>query len=141
MCRAGRDCDRLVRTLVEFTGTCYTEIMTETTIGTSTPAGEQIAAFNEKKNDHSYLVFNKQKIKLVEKITIGRDSDNTIVVGNRLVSRHHCIIQRIKDAYFLKDEESTNGTFVNGSRIPPDKYYRLNPGDKIEIGGSIIEMS
>ena len=135
-------CDRPVRTLVGFAGTCYTESMTETTIGTGTPLGEHLAAMSEvKKNDHSYLVFNKQKIKLVEKITIGRDSDNDVVVDDRLASRHHCIIQKIKDSYFLKDEESTNGTFVNGSRIPLDKYIRLNPGDKITVGASIIEMS
>ena len=44
--------------------------------------------------------------------------------------------QKIKNAYFLKDENSTNGTFLNGRRLPADKYVRLNPGDKITIGNS-----
>lgn len=44
------------------------------------------------------------------------------------------MIQKIKDAYFIKDEESTNGTFVNGIKIPAGKYVKLNRDDKITIG-------
>ena len=39
------------------------------------------------------------------------------------------------------DEKSTNGTFLNGHRIPPDKYVKLNPGDKITIGATTLVMS
>lgn len=113
--------------------------MAETTIVTSSPVGQQLSEI--KKGELSYLVFNKKKIELVAKITVGRDGDNNVIVDNKLASRHHCVIQKIKDAYFLKDENSTNGTFLNGSRIPPDKYVRLNPGDKITVGGSTIVMS
>jgi pSer/pThr/pTyr-binding forkhead associated (FHA) protein len=113
--------------------------MAETTIVTSSPVGRQLSDI--KKGELSYLMFNKKKIELVAKITIGRDSDNIVVVDDKLASRHHCVIQKIKDDYFLKDENSTNGTFHNGSRIPPDKYVRLNPGDRITVGGSTIVMS
>lgn len=113
--------------------------MAETTIVTSSPVGQQLSGI--KKGELSYLVFNKKKIELVAKITVGRDSDNHVVVDNKLASRHHCVIQKIKDAYFIKDEGSTNGTFLNGSRIPPDKYVRLNPGDKITVGSDDIVMS
>ncbi len=112
--------------------------MPETTIVSSSRVGQQLSEM--KKGELSYLEFNKKKIELVAKITVGRDSDNNVVVDNKLASRHHCVIQKIKDAYFLKDEDSTNGTFLNGSRIPPDKYVRLNPGDKITVGGEIISL-
>ena len=70
-----------------------------------------------------------------------RYADNTdIVIDSKLASRHHCIIQKIRDAYFLKDEGSTNGTFLNGRRIPPDKYVKLNAGDKLTIGSSNLIM-
>ena len=101
--------------------------------------GQQLSEI--KKGELSYLVFNKKRIELVAKITIGRDGDNNVIVDNKLASRHHCIIQKVKEAYFLKDENSTNGTFLNGSRIPPDKYVHLNAGDKITVGGSTIVMS
>ena len=113
--------------------------MPETTIVSSSPVGQRISQVTG--GELSFLMVKKQKIDLVEKITIGRDSDNKVVVDNKLASRHHCVIQKIKDAYFLKDENSTNGTFLNGSRIPPDKYVRLNPGDKITVGGETMVMS
>ncbi|MBP5464542.1 MAG: tetratricopeptide repeat protein, partial [Treponema sp.] len=55
---------------------------------------EQAAPLHEiKENDVSYLQYNNCKIELTEKITIGRDSDNNMVVDDKFVSRHHCIIQ------------------------------------------------
>ena len=86
------------------------------------------------------MVFNKKKIQIAAKITLGRESDNDVIIDSKLASRHHCIIQKIRDAYFLKDEKSTNGTFLNGVRISPDKYVKLNAGDKITIGSANLIM-
>ncbi|MCR5218246.1 FHA domain-containing protein [Treponema sp.] len=113
--------------------------MADTTVVNASPLGQHLERIAESQQV-SYLVFNKKRITLVAKIMIGRETDNTIVVDNKLASRHHCMIQKIRDAYFLKDENSTNGTFLNGRRIPPDKYVRLNPGDKITIGSSNLIM-
>lgn len=114
--------------------------MAETTIVTSTPLGRHLDKIAESQQV-SYLMFNKKKIQLVAKITIGRETDNDIVIDSKLASRHHCIIQKIRDAYFLKDENSTNGTFLNDRRIPSDKYVRLNRGDKLTIGSTNIVMA
>ena len=114
--------------------------MEDVTIATSSAVGKHLEKIAEG-TSVSYLVFNKQKITLVAKMTIGRSFDNTIVIDNKLASRHHATIQKIKDAYFLKDEESTNGTFLNGVRVPAGKYVRLNPGDKITIGAATLVMS
>lgn len=114
--------------------------MDDKTIVTDSPVGKQLGSIGEYK-PASYLVFNKKKVELVAKITIGRDSDNDVVVDNKLASRHHALIQKIKNAYFLKDANSTNGTFVNGVRIPKDKYIKLNPGDKITIGNMNLVIS
>ena len=114
--------------------------MEDTTIITNSPVGRHLDAIAES-NPASYLVFNKKRIKLVTKITIGRETDNDIVVDNKLASRHHAIIQKIKDDYFLKDENSTNGTFLNGKKIPEGKYVRLNSGDKITVGNMSLVIS
>ena len=114
--------------------------MAETTIVTSSPLGQHLDKIAEAQQV-SYLVLNKKKIELVAKISIGRESDNDIVIDSKLASRHHCIIQKIRDAYFLKDENSTNGTYINGRRIPSDKYVRLNVGDKVTVGSSNIVMA
>ncbi|MBO4387051.1 MAG: FHA domain-containing protein [Treponema sp.] len=114
--------------------------MAETTIVNDSPIGQHLNKIAESKQV-SYLVFNKKKIDLAAKISFGREPDNTVVIDSKLASRHHCIIQKIRDEYFLKDEGSTNGTFLNGSRILPDKYVRLNSGDKIRIGSSELVIS
>src|SRR5574344_408436 len=107
--------------------------MEDITIATDSPVGRHLDAISEG-NQASYLVFNKKRIELVTMITIGRESDNDIVVDNKLASRHHAVIQKIRDAYFLKDHDSTNGTYLNGQMIPKDKYVKLNRGDKITVG-------
>ena len=70
--------------------------MNDTTIITNSPIGQHLDAIGESK-PASYLMFNKKKIELVTKITIGRSTDNDVVVDNKLASRHHAIIQKIKD--------------------------------------------
>lgn len=114
--------------------------MSDETIVTSSPVGKHLDSIGESR-PASYLMFNKKKVELVAKITIGRESDNDVVVDNKLASRHHAMIQKIKDAYFLRDEGSTNGTFINGVRIPKEKYVKLNPGDKITIGNMNLVIS
>ena len=114
--------------------------MQEATIVTNSPVGHRLESVAEC-TPVSYLMFNKQKMNLVEKLTIGRSSDCELVIDNKLVSRFHASIQKIKDAYFLKDENSTNGTFLNGHRIPGDKYVKLNPGDQITVGSVSMIMA
>ena len=94
--------------------------MSDETIVTNSPVGKHLDSIGEAR-PASYLMFNKKKVELVAKITIGRESDNDVVVDNKLASRHHAMIQKIKDAYFLRDEGSTNGTFINGVKIPKEK--------------------
>jgi len=114
--------------------------MSDTTIITSSPVGKHLDSIGESK-PASYLMFNKKKVELVAKISIGRDGDNDVVVDNKLASRHHAMIQKIKDAYFIKDQGSTNGTFVNDVRIPNEKYIKLKRGDKITIGNMNLVIS
>ncbi|MBA3531462.1 MAG: FHA domain-containing protein [Ardenticatenales bacterium] len=70
---------------------------------------------------------------LVEKevTTLGRWPDNDIILPDRLVSRHHAHIRRDGSQFMLVDCQSTNGTFVNGSRI--GQNYALQDGDCIQI--------
>ncbi|MBQ0162851.1 MAG: FHA domain-containing protein [Treponema sp.] len=114
--------------------------MSDNTILTDSPVGKHIDAISNP-SALSYLLFDKKKIQLVAKITIGRESDNNVVIDNKLASRHHAVIQKIKEDYFLKDEESTNGTYLNGTKIPAGKYVKLNRGDKITIGSTNLVFS
>jgi protease PrsW len=54
----------------------------------------------------------------------------------RIVSSDHAYVQRQGDGFFLTDNLSTNGTFVNGEKI---QKVQLNSGDKIVFGKNGIE--
>lgn len=52
-----------------------------------------------------------------ERISLGRHSQNDIVLAHPTVSGRHAAIVTILDDSFLEDLHSTNGTYVNGHRI------------------------
>ncbi len=78
-----------------------------------------------------------QMFRLQDKeISIGRSTDNTIPILEDGISRTHCRLYCLgEDQVMLEDLNSTNGTFVNGTRIA---RYLLTDGDKIQIGSSSI---
>jgi pSer/pThr/pTyr-binding forkhead associated (FHA) protein len=65
-------------------------------------------------------------------ISIGRYTDNDIVITDSIVSRRHCIIASDGLKISVIDLGSKNGTYVNGSRFS-DESVLLN-GDVITIG-------
>ena len=67
------------------------------------------------------------------KITIGKDSSNSICYANKFVSPKHAEIVITDEGAILKDLGSVNGTFVNGRMIEGEQ--RLVFGDTIYIIG------
>jgi hypothetical protein len=72
-------------------------------------------------------------------ITIGRSPDNDIVVYNKLVSRRHAylLLNHKEKKCSLIDIGSTNGTFLNGTKVTPHEEYQLSEADEISIGPEI----
>jgi hypothetical protein len=66
-------------------------------------------------------------------MTIGRAANNDIVIPEQTVSSRHATITIENGSFFLNDLGSTNGTFVNGTRI--DKKL-LKAGDIIKMGAA-----
>ena len=64
-------------------------------------------------------------------LTIGRAPDNDVVLDSPVVSRHHAIVRREGERFFLRDLHTPNGTFVNGRRVG---RAWLKPGDQVRIG-------
>ena len=118
----------------------YNGHMYDDTIISTSKIGKRLDAI-VKHEQGSYLQFNNSKISMTSQITIGRASDNSVVIDNKLASRHHAMIQRIKDDYYLKDLDSTNGTLLNGQKIQSGKYFKLHSGDKITIGKTELVMN
>jgi pSer/pThr/pTyr-binding forkhead associated (FHA) protein len=109
----------------------------ETIIYTSR-VGQRLSGI--RKPGTTYITFQGNHIPIARRLTIGRDSKNSITLDDKLVSRNHAIIQKIRSDYFIQDLGSTNGTFVNGKPIPPGKYVRLNPADTILIGRTELSV-
>jgi pSer/pThr/pTyr-binding forkhead associated (FHA) protein len=70
-------------------------------------------------------------------ISIGRASDNDVIVDDAQVSRHHCQLKLQHGAYSFADLGSRNGSAVNGQ---PVNEVALGPGDVIRIGATEIEF-
>lgn len=70
-------------------------------------------------------------------IKIGKRESNDLVVIDKTVSRNHLEIEYSSDSFLLKDLGSTNGTYLNGSRV---KEAYLLPGDLIKVGNTTIEF-
>jgi pSer/pThr/pTyr-binding forkhead associated (FHA) protein len=75
-----------------------------------------------------------RSIAVPDTATIGRDSDNDIVLEAITVSRYHALLLRDTAELLLLDLESTNGTLVNGLVARPDAPVRLVDGDVIRFG-------
>jgi two-component system, NtrC family, response regulator HydG len=58
-----------------------------------------------------------QVLSLKAKTHIGRSPDNDIILDAAGVSRHHATIEASPEGYFVIDQGSTNGTFVEDQRI------------------------
>lgn len=73
-----------------------------------------------------------------QQISIGRDSSNGIVMDqDGGISRQHVFITCENSVYYVRDNNSSNGTYVNGHRV---NQVVLNPGDVIHVGGSDLSF-
>jgi pSer/pThr/pTyr-binding forkhead associated (FHA) protein len=73
---------------------------------------------------------------LLDGLTIGRDADINIssLKGSKFVSRVHATFLRDGDNWYIRDEKSSNSTFVNSVRIEPGEKHLLKNDDLISFG-------
>jgi pSer/pThr/pTyr-binding forkhead associated (FHA) protein len=64
--------------------------------------------------------------------TLGRDVNNTVVVGDPFASGEHAVLSFRGRAWYIEDPGSTNGTFVNGSQVAGIAPVAF--GDEIVVG-------
>jgi sigma-B regulation protein RsbU (phosphoserine phosphatase) len=76
---------------------------------------------NEQKN----IVLNRTPF------SVGRKVDKDLVIADPRVSRDHALIVLEAEGFFLVDQGSKHGTFVNGERV---QRQRLERNDRLEFG-------
>ncbi|KAF9257946.1 kinase-like protein [Marasmius fiardii PR-910] len=78
------------------------------------------------------------------KITIGRRQDNDVVLSGGKVSNVHAEIvwdgkSDTSSCVMIRDMNSTNGTYINGHKIPRGTYRILKQGNEISFGSQSSE--
>ena len=72
-------------------------------------------------------------------LTVGRGGQNDLVLtGDEFASARHARIEVRGDGVWVQDLESTNGTYVNGSRIAGAQ--RLDAGDVLRVGETDLRV-
>src|SRR5215210_4545837 len=66
-------------------------------------------------------------------LTFGRDVNCNVRfdANERVVSSKHAFIEAKPDGFYLTDNNSTNGTYVNGNRV---QFQKLNSEDVLSLG-------
>ncbi len=73
-------------------------------------------------------------------LTIGRDDSCDIHINDNtdVVSRHHAIVEVGRFGKYYIVDQSRNGTYVNGSRIPTQQKHALRRGDEVSLAHTAI---
>jgi sigma-B regulation protein RsbU (phosphoserine phosphatase) len=72
----------------------------------------------------------------LERIVLGRNADCTIVLNVPAVSREHAIIRKIQGKFYIEDNKSRNGTFLNSKEVTTRTQLKEN--DKIKICDNVL---
>lgn len=75
-----------------------------------------------------------------DRTTLGRNNDCSIPLAGKQVSRHHAHIYHQDAQYFLQDLGSSNGTFLNGKRLPPNTASLVTESDTFQIGPYLFAL-
>ena len=73
-------------------------------------------------------------------VTMGRNRDVELPLPDPKLSRRHCQVAYDGQRVLVKDLGSTNGTFLNGVRLPADTDNDLKSFDRIVLGDIEIEI-
>jgi ABC-type multidrug transport system ATPase subunit/pSer/pThr/pTyr-binding forkhead associated (FHA) protein len=73
-----------------------------------------------------------------DRVTIGRDASNDVVIDHPVVSKRHAEIATQDGKTSIIDLGSTNGTFVNGIKV---RRHQLQQLDRIVVGPSELRFS
>ena len=67
----------------------------------------------------------------MQKLIIGRSNEATLKLMHPSISRKHCVIEKQKEGYFVRNISTTNPLYVNDKNISEQRLYT---GDRLRIG-------
>ncbi len=81
-----------------------------------------------------------QKVIDGSSFSIGRAPDCVLSIPHAGISRLHVLITVKRGEVYLMDQESSNGTFINGTKIEAKRLTHIKPSDEIKLGLSDVTM-
>lgn len=73
-----------------------------------------------------------------EQLTIGRSNESGLVIRDDYTSTHHARLLKWNDGWVIQDLDSTNGTFLGGTRVTVPTPVPLNT--PVKIGTTSFEL-
>ncbi|MDR3621402.1 MAG: GGDEF domain-containing protein [Paludisphaera borealis] len=74
-----------------------------------------------------------------EPTSLGRSGENTYQFHDATVSRRHAVLSYDSDGRaWLTDVGSSNGTFVDGKKLAPNKPTRVEEGSRVQLGAALV---
>lgn len=117
-------------------------------------AYEQTTVLSDDSGDSPTGVLLQQSVTLIKSrnnenilvnkfpFVLGKDKEKTdyCVQNNPAVSRIHAVLLCEGNRYFLQDNYATNGTFINGKRLPAGGKEALQNNDKVSLGNEEFDF-
>ena len=85
---------------------------------------------------HFEIVIDKADVLIGKK----QEMVDKVITFNNMISRKHCRIANVNGAYFISDEGSANGTFVNSVRVTKGQRCQIKKGDIIRLADSDFQI-
>jgi len=82
--------------------------------------------------------FAGRQITLTQVLVIGRDPSAGLVLDDTLVSRQHLRVTPEGGGAVAEDLGSLNGSIVNGNELQAQSSVRVDPGDRLQVGLSVL---
>ena len=85
-------------------------------------------------NKHIFYFNSTADVAKEVRFTIGRTSNNDVVIVDYTISKQHAVIIRRKNRFLIADQGATNGTTLNMKKLDPNTEHLLKGNDLLAFG-------